>query len=79
MLLSFLCLWKLQLFIIVSDRLYASGEYSDLVISCRGKEYHVHKAIVCTQSGFLAAACHPGFKVSSNSYACNCSNLTLPV
>ncbi|KAK4201389.1 hypothetical protein QBC40DRAFT_61330 [Triangularia verruculosa] len=42
--------------------LYSSGEYSDLMISCRGKEYQVHRAIVCTQSEFLAAACRVGLK-----------------
>ncbi|KAK3290210.1 uncharacterized protein B0H64DRAFT_349875 [Chaetomium fimeti] len=42
--------------------LYSSREYSDLVISCRGKEHHVHKAIVCMQSEFLAVACRAGFK-----------------
>ncbi|KAK4107255.1 hypothetical protein N656DRAFT_785464 [Canariomyces notabilis] len=42
--------------------LYSSGEYSDLVISCGGKKYHVHRAIVCTQSKFLAAACRIGLK-----------------
>ncbi|AEO55663.1 hypothetical protein MYCTH_2050467, partial [Thermothelomyces thermophilus ATCC 42464] len=45
-------------------RLYSSGEYSDLVISCRGKEYHVHKAIVCTQSEFFSTACRTSFKAS---------------
>ncbi|KAK4245719.1 hypothetical protein C7999DRAFT_33934 [Corynascus novoguineensis] len=44
------------------DRLYSSGEYSDLVISCRREEYHVHRAIVCTQSEFFAAACRTSFK-----------------
>jgi hypothetical protein len=42
--------------------LYISGEYSDLVISCRGKEYHVHRAVVCTQSDFFSAACRGAFK-----------------
>ncbi|KAK3304904.1 uncharacterized protein B0T15DRAFT_486366 [Chaetomium strumarium] len=31
-------------------RLYSSGEYSDLVISCREKEYQVHRAMVYIQS-----------------------------
>ncbi|KAH7625221.1 hypothetical protein SMAC4_12941 [Sordaria macrospora] len=42
--------------------LYSSGEYSDLVISCGGREYHVHRAIVCTQSEFFSAACRGSFK-----------------
>ena len=60
-------------------RLYSSGDYSDLVISCRGEEHNVHKAIVCTQSEFVAAACRIGFKVSWHSPdACGRSNLTNP-
>ncbi|KAK4194182.1 hypothetical protein QBC40DRAFT_311651 [Triangularia verruculosa] len=42
--------------------LYSSGEYSDLVISCGGKDYHVHRAIVCTQSEFFSTACRASFK-----------------
>ncbi|KAK4446212.1 BTB/POZ protein [Podospora aff. communis PSN243] len=41
---------------------YSSGEYSDLVISCGGKEYRVHRVLVCAQSKFFAAACRDGFK-----------------
>ncbi|KAK4031186.1 hypothetical protein C8A01DRAFT_51630 [Parachaetomium inaequale] len=28
--------------------LYSSGEYSDLIISYRGQEYYIYRAIVCT-------------------------------
>ena len=31
-----------------------SGQYSDLKIECEGEEYHVHKAIVCSQSEILS-------------------------
>ena len=40
-----------------------SQKYTDLVLCCQGKEFKVHKAIVCTQSPVLAAACDGGFKV----------------
>ncbi|KAI0859964.1 BTB/POZ protein [Xylaria cubensis] len=36
---------------------YSDGKYSDLTISCGGKEHQVHKALVCTRSDFFAAAC----------------------
>ncbi|KAF2867320.1 hypothetical protein BDV95DRAFT_610733 [Massariosphaeria phaeospora] len=36
--------------------LLASGEYSDLVITCGDDKYNVHKAIVCPRSGSFAAA-----------------------
>ncbi|KAK4143077.1 uncharacterized protein C8A04DRAFT_12703, partial [Dichotomopilus funicola] len=42
--------------------LYTSQKYSDLVISCGETEYHVHKAIVCSQSDFFAKACDAGFR-----------------
>jgi hypothetical protein len=44
------------------ERLYRTREYSDLVVSCKGKEYHVHKAVLCPRSDFFAAACREGFK-----------------
>ncbi|KAI0096201.1 hypothetical protein GGR51DRAFT_568764 [Nemania sp. FL0031] len=37
--------------------LYTHGDYSDLTISCGGREFHVHKALVCPQSAFFTAAC----------------------
>ena len=41
-----------------------SGKYSDLTIICRGHEFHVHRAILCTASKFFQAACDGEFKVS---------------
>ncbi|KAI0147302.1 BTB/POZ protein [Xylariaceae sp. FL1272] len=38
-------------------RLYTHGDYSDLTILCGGREFHVHKALVCPQSAFFTAAC----------------------
>ncbi|KAI3335391.1 hypothetical protein F4824DRAFT_155808 [Ustulina deusta] len=38
-------------------KLYSEGQYSDLTISCGGKEHRVHKAIVCPQLNFFAATC----------------------
>ncbi|KAJ3551204.1 hypothetical protein NPX13_g11422 [Xylaria arbuscula] len=43
-------------------QLYARGEYADLIITSHGKEYHVHKAIVCPRSDFFAAACRGAMK-----------------
>ncbi|KAK3338099.1 hypothetical protein B0H65DRAFT_477731 [Neurospora tetraspora] len=57
--------------------LYSSGEYSDLVISCGGRKYHVHRAIVCTQSEFFSAACRGSFKASDSPYTSNDTKLTL--
>ena len=43
--------------------LLRSEKYSDLVIKCQDEEFKVHKAIVCSQSPVLAAACDGEFKV----------------
>ncbi|KAK7921500.1 hypothetical protein PG985_009522, partial [Apiospora marii] len=42
--------------------LYRTGEYSDLIISCGGTDYRVHRSIICPRSHFFAAACRNGFK-----------------
>ncbi|KAK5996373.1 hypothetical protein PT974_01707 [Cladobotryum mycophilum] len=44
--------------------LHKEGKYSDLKIVCDGKEYLVHKAILCPRSSFFAAACDGPFKES---------------
>ncbi|USP74896.1 glycoside hydrolase family 16 protein [Curvularia clavata] len=45
----------------------ASGEYSDLTITCGNDVYKTHKMIVCTQSEFFAAALRFGGKESEES------------
>ncbi|KAL8375997.1 hypothetical protein RB595_007213 [Gaeumannomyces hyphopodioides] len=42
--------------------LHQSGDYSDLTLSCGGKDYKLHKSIVCPRSHFFAAACRGHFK-----------------
>jgi hypothetical protein len=39
-----------------NKRLYVGGEYSDLTIVSRTKNYQVHKAIVCPRSEYFASA-----------------------
>lgn len=40
--------------------LYKSSDYSDFRVLCGSDVYHVHKAVVCSQSEFFAAACKFG-------------------
>ena len=42
-------------------RLYAS-EDTDLVITCKGQEWKVHKFCLCAQSDFFQSTCAGGFK-----------------
>lgn len=43
----------------------STGAYSDLLIKCKGKEFKVHRAVVCPQSKPLAAAIDGNFKEAS--------------
>ena len=40
-----------------------SGEYSDFTITCRGKEFKVHKMMICCESDFFKKCCEGNFKV----------------
>ena len=39
-----------------TDRLLDTGKFSDFTITCQGREWKVHKAIVCSQSDTIEAA-----------------------
>lgn len=42
-------------------RLYAGGKYSDLTVTCGFRQWHVHRAILCSRSGFFDGACGNAF------------------
>jgi hypothetical protein len=44
-----------------------SAKYSDLTLVCKGREFPVHRAIVCHHSPFFDAACSSGFQASTGS------------
>ncbi|KAA8641532.1 BTB/POZ domain-containing protein [Aspergillus tanneri] len=46
------------------SKILSSGRYSDLTLTCDGQKFNVHKAIVCSQSPVLAAACNGNFQES---------------
>lgn len=46
----------------ISRRLHLGGKYSDLTITCNYKQWAVHKAIVCSRSGFFDGACSHQFR-----------------
>ncbi|KAB2573315.1 hypothetical protein DBV05_g8038 [Lasiodiplodia theobromae] len=41
------------------DHRFSDKKYTDLVVKCRGREYHVHKVVVCGQCEFFDNACKP--------------------
>lgn len=45
--------------------LLTSGNFSDLKLMCEGREFPVHKAILCSQSRVFNAECEGGFEVKS--------------
>ncbi|KAJ5703862.1 hypothetical protein N7493_011000 [Penicillium malachiteum] len=53
---------------LIFKSLLDSGRYSDLTLSCKGKTFHLHRAIVCSQSSFFDAAVKYPFKEASLSH-----------
>lgn len=54
--------------------IFKSGKYSDVTISSNGREFKVHRAVICERSRFFAAACDGGFQVSF--YKCAAAGAT---
>lgn len=46
--------------------LLSQGEYSDMKISCKGRIFNVHRAVVCPQSSFFKTALNGKYAVSPN-------------
>ncbi|KAH7275007.1 BTB/POZ protein [Fusarium solani] len=42
--------------------LLSSGDFSDMTIRCRGREFKTHRAIMCSQSSFFKTALSSNFK-----------------
>ncbi len=42
--------------------LLKSGDYSDLTITCQGTDFKVHRAVVCSGSTMIRAACNSDFE-----------------
>ncbi|KAM3416586.1 hypothetical protein BST61_g8177 [Cercospora zeina] len=47
-------------------RLHLNGKFSDMTITCNFKQWAVHKAIVCSRSGFFDGACSHQFREANS-------------
>lgn len=47
-------------------RLHANSKFSDLTITCNYRQWHVHRAILCSRSGFFDGACSNAFREANN-------------
>lgn len=45
--------------------LHVGGKYSDLTITCNYRQWAVHRAIICSRSGFFDGACSNQFLESN--------------
>ncbi|OJD32263.1 btb poz domain protein [Diplodia corticola] len=41
------------------DNRFSDKKYTDLVVKCKGREYNVHRIVVCSQCAFFDNACKP--------------------
>lgn len=54
-----------QAFLDAMATLHMSEQYSDMIISCGGRNFPLHRAVVCSQSDLLARQIDSAFKESS--------------
>lgn len=43
-------------------RYLESGEYSDFLVTCANREFHVHRLVICPRSSYFRLMCKDNFK-----------------
>lgn len=43
-------------------RYLESGEYSDFLVTCANREFHVHRLVICPRSSYFRLVCKESFK-----------------
>jgi hypothetical protein len=57
---------ELALFNNHNGPLLLEPDYSDLVVVCKGRSYHLHRNVVCRKSAIFARECEAALRVRNN-------------
>ena len=56
-----------------NKQLLETGKYSDFIIECGGRQFKLHRSIICPQSKFLEVLCDSNFEVNPSPTLDSCN------